>query len=240
MAGLVPAIHVFSSNKTWMPATSAGMTTENVRYAPRNDGGRRLPPRADAAVDGVDHARGVAGAVGGEERHQVADFARMRGTAERKTLLKFRIAVFVAELVPGAGLEQRDMAIGADRTRIDADHADVVGEAPAAERAGKRHQRGVAGAAADIIGVELFPGGADVVDDHAMSARFHLRVDRAGEVDIAEHLELPGVTPCRLVDLVDRAARDIAGIVDEDVDIGSILREPGNVLGLAQVDDVSR
>jgi hypothetical protein len=31
MAGLVPAIHVFESStalKTWMPATSAGMTAE--------------------------------------------------------------------------------------------------------------------------------------------------------------------------------------------------------------------
>ena len=26
MAGLVPAIHVFAQRKTWMPATSAGMT----------------------------------------------------------------------------------------------------------------------------------------------------------------------------------------------------------------------
>jgi hypothetical protein len=32
MAGLVPAIHVFISavTKTWMPATSAGMTDERV------------------------------------------------------------------------------------------------------------------------------------------------------------------------------------------------------------------
>jgi hypothetical protein len=32
MAGLVPAIHVFSSRgpKTWMPATSAGMTMEHI------------------------------------------------------------------------------------------------------------------------------------------------------------------------------------------------------------------
>ena len=28
MAGLVPAIHVFAAVKTWMPATSAGMTSE--------------------------------------------------------------------------------------------------------------------------------------------------------------------------------------------------------------------
>ncbi len=73
-----------------------------------------------------------------------------------------------------------------------------------------------------------------------MPARFHLRVDRAREVDVAEHLQIPGVTPGRLVDLVDRTARNIAGIVDEDIDVGSILHKPGDVLGLAQVDDVSR
>src|SRR4030081_2888747 len=112
----------------------------------------------------------------------------MRGTAEWKTLLKFRIAVFVAELVPGAGLEERGVASGGDRPRIDADHADVVGEAFAAERAGKRHQRGVAGAAADVIGVEFFTGGADVVDDDAMAARLPLRVYGEGEINVAEHL----------------------------------------------------
>src|SRR6266446_10976643 len=121
-----------------------------------------LPPaRADAAVDGKDHARGVAGTVGGDERHQVADFAGMRGAAERKALLKLLVAVLVAEPVFGAGLEQGDVAVGSDRPRIDADDADVVGEALAAERAGERHQRGVAGAAGDVIGIELFAGGAD-------------------------------------------------------------------------------
>src|SRR5260221_3762817 len=37
MAGLVPAIHVFSSGKaakTWMPATSPGMTTGNIGASP--------------------------------------------------------------------------------------------------------------------------------------------------------------------------------------------------------------
>jgi hypothetical protein len=31
MAGLVPAIHVFRAAKTWMPATSAGMTAERLK-----------------------------------------------------------------------------------------------------------------------------------------------------------------------------------------------------------------
>ena len=46
------------------------------------------------------------------------------------------------------------------------------------------------------------------------------------------------MTPGRFVDLVDRAAGNIAGIVDEDVDVGGVLRQPRDVLRLAQVDDM--
>jgi len=46
------------------------------------------------------------------------------------------------------------------------------------------------------------------------------------------------MAPGRLIDLVDRAARDIAGIVDEDVDVGGVLDELCDVLGLAQIDDM--
>src|SRR4051794_30342375 len=111
-----------------------------------------LPPaRTDPAIHRENHARGVAGAFGGEEGHEIADLARMGGPAARQALLEFLVAALVAELLPGAGLQQRDVAVGADRSRIDADHADVVGEAFATERAGEGHQRGIAGAAADVI-----------------------------------------------------------------------------------------
>jgi hypothetical protein len=37
MAGLVPAIHgLLEVSKTWMPATSAGMTAERLRQVERN------------------------------------------------------------------------------------------------------------------------------------------------------------------------------------------------------------
>ena len=164
----------------------------------------------------------------------------MCGTAERQALLEFLVAVFIAELMPSPGLQQRDMPVGADGAGIDADHTDIVGEALAAERAGECHQRGVAGAAADIVGVEFLAGRTDVVDDNAVSARLHLRIDGAGEIDIAEHLQFPGVAPGRLVNLVDRAAGDVAGIVDEDVDIGGFLHQAGNVLRLTEIDDMGR
>src|SRR5205814_7568489 len=42
----------------------------------------------------------------------------------------------------------------------------------------------------------------------------------------------------RLVDLVDRAARDIAGIVDEDVDVGGVLCQSRKIGRISEVDDM--
>src|SRR6267142_266467 len=56
MAGLVPAIHVFySGSKSWMPATSAGMTTinEGPRFGALCQSLRRYPSH-----DHIDVARG--------------------------------------------------------------------------------------------------------------------------------------------------------------------------------------
>src|SRR3569833_2192728 len=114
------------------------------------------PACAYAAIDRIDHTRRIPRVIRRQERHEVADLARMRRTAERQALLEFLVAALVAELVLGPRLQQRDVAVGADRTGINADHADVVGEALAAERAGEGHQRGIAGAAADVVGVKLF------------------------------------------------------------------------------------
>src|SRR5437868_2606079 len=171
------------------------------------------PPRRMPAIHGNDHARRIPRPVGRQKRHQVTDLAYMRRPAERHAFLEFPVAGLVAELVLRPGFQQRDVAVGADGAGVDADHADVVGEAFAAERAGERHQRGVAGTAADVVSVELFAGGTDVVDDDAAAARLHLGVDRAGQVDVAEHFQLPSVTPGRLVDLVDRAAGNVTGVV---------------------------
>src|SRR6202022_2044826 len=128
------------------------------------------PAGPDAAIHGKDHTRGIAGAVGGQERHQVGDLPRAGGPPEPKALLQFLVAVLIAKLVLCPRLHQRDVAVGTHRSWIDADDADVVGKALAAERPGQCHQRRVAGAAADIIGIEFFTGGADVVDDDAITA----------------------------------------------------------------------
>jgi hypothetical protein len=59
-----------------------------------------------------------------------------------------------------------------------------------------------------------------------------------GEVDVAKYFEFPRMTPCGLVDLVNGAARNIARVVDENVDVGCILYKPCDILRLAQIDDV--
>jgi len=48
------------------------------------------------------------------------------------------------------------------------------------------------------------------------------------------------VAPGGLLDLVDRTARNVAGIVDEDVDVGGLLYQARDVVRLAQVDDMGR
>ena len=42
----------------------------------------------------------------------------------------------------------------------------------------------------------------------------------------------------RLVDFLYRATGDVAGVVDEDVDVGRLLGQPRDILALAQVDDM--
>src|SRR5258708_4638656 len=50
--------------------------------------------------------------------------------------------------------------------------------------------------------------------------------------------DFPGVTPGRLVDLVDGAARNIAGVIDENVDVAGSRGKRGKVVRLAQIDRV--
>ena len=65
----------------------------------------------------------------------------------------------------------------------------------------------------------------------------HQRVEAPRHVDVAEHLEVPGLAPARLVDLRDVAARDRAGIVDQDVDVGAL---GGKLVDIAAVAEVER
>ncbi len=66
----------------------------------------------------------------------------------------------------------------------------------------------------------------------------HQRVEAPRHVDVAEHLEVPGLAPARLVDLRDVAAGDRAGVVDQDVGVGAVGREPVDVAAVAEVERV--
>ena len=61
------------------------------------------------------------------------------------------------------------------------------------------------------------------------------RIEGAAHVDIAEDLEVPGLAPCRLVDIEQAAAGNGAGIVHQDVDVGIIA---GELVDLAAVGEV--
>src|SRR5208282_1557420 len=110
------------------------------------------------------------------------------------------------------------------RTGIDADHAQPVAVTGAAESARECHQRRVAGTAADVAGIEPLAAITENIDDHAVAARFHQRVERARHIDVAKYFEIPGVAPAPLVDLVEPAARYRAGIIDQDVDAAAAAR----------------
>src|SRR5712692_8885973 len=63
--------------------------------------------------------------------------------------------------------------------------------------------------------------------------------DRPGQIDISEHLEIPGVAPDLVARVVEVSGRIRAGIVDENVDLRAGLRETLLVLDLAQIGAVN-
>jgi hypothetical protein len=62
-----------------------------------------------------------------------------------------------------------------------------------------------------------------------------MRIDDARKVDIAEDFHAPSVAPLLAVDLGERARRDVAGIVDEDVDVRAGVAEFFELADLSEV-----
>ena len=56
-------------------------------------------------------------------------------------------------------------------------------------------------------------------------AGLHGFIKRAGHVDVAKHLEVPGLTPARVADFGQASARDGAGVVHQNVDVRMRRRE---------------
>jgi hypothetical protein len=98
----------------------------------------------------------------------------MRGSKSAKIIrigsaaviwLFFAVAVFIAQLVPGAGFHQVNVAVGFDRPRLDPNDANAIMQTSPAERLGEGHQGRVAGAAGNAVIVKTFTGRADDVDE---------------------------------------------------------------------------
>ena len=118
--------------------------------------------------------------------------------------------------------------------------ADAVGVRGAAERPREGHQARVGGAARDVGRVHLLAGRADDVDDDAALLLFHGRIDRARQVDIAEHLQVPGLAPGVFVHFQEVAAGNGAGVVDEDVEVSRPCRELFCCAALRNIDGFRR
>lgn len=94
------------------------------------------------------------------------------------------------------------------------------GERP--ERACQPRQADVPGRAENIARLHALAGIPDDIDDHTRAPRLHVPIEMAGHVDVAEHLEVPGIAPDLVRHLVDLSRRIGTGIVDEDVDGGAV------------------
>jgi hypothetical protein len=113
-------------------------------------------------------------------------------------------------------------------------------QAGAAHPAGEGHQRGIAGAAGDVTPGRPFPGCAKDIDNDTAAARLHRRIDRAAHIDVAEHFQVPSLTPPRLVDRLQVASRNGAGIVHQDIDVRTGCNERPRGIAVAEIHGVDR
>lgn len=92
----------------------------------------------------------------------------------------------------------------------------------------------------DIAGRRPIAGAADDVDDDPVAPCPHRRIMGAAQIDVAEDLEVPGLAPGGVVDLVDGAAWDRPGVVDQNVDAGGCLGQGVLRFRLAEVARMDR
>ena len=95
-------------------------------------------------------------------------------------------------------------------------------------------------AAGDIAVVRLPGRRTDDVDDDTAFTFAHVRIDDAREIDIAKHFHRPCIAPCLAVDLGQRTGRNIAGIIDENVDALAGIAELFELAYLAKVAAMHR
>ena len=164
--------------------------------------------------------------------------AGLSDTAARQGLEQLGPARGIAEPLLRPLARETHHPIGRRRTGTDPDHADAIAYAAASEQFREGDKPGIAGNAADIVRVMGARRVADDVDDGAAAARLHERIEGAGHVDGAEHLQIPGRAPSGLVDVEQCAAGNGAGVVDEDVDIRKLLGQPRHIGAVRKIGGV--
>src|SRR5262249_60807703 len=87
----------------------------------------------------------------------------------------------------------------------------------------------------NVIGADGTAAHANDIDDRAGLALLHLRDVELAQVNIAEHLERPGLLPPLQTDVGDTAARNGSGIVDKDLNAEESLMEAQALGGIVQV-----
>jgi hypothetical protein len=99
---------------------------------------------------------------------------------------------------------------------------------------------GIAGTSGDVAPGRPFARRTENVDNDATAARLHRGVDRAAEIDVAEHLEIPGVAPPCLVDRLEVPCRNGTCVVHEDVDVVAGRGQGACVVAAAEIDGMDR
>src|ERR1700760_1341288 len=94
---------------------------------------------------------------------------------------------------------------------------------------------GLADTAGDLFADRPLASHADDIDDRAAAALAHTPKDNPGEVDEAEDFQIPRLPPGLAVDFGKRPARNGAGIVDQDIDVGAGSTELLDLLGDREV-----
>ncbi len=173
-----------------------------------------------------------------QERHRVGDFRDAAEASEREAGRQLAPAALVADLLLRTRFPAHDLAVGFDRPRVDADNAHAVIGAFAAERARHCHQARIAHGAGHVLRAMPFARQADDIDDHAAFAFAHAAIDLAREIDEAPHFQVPRFAPGFLIEGRDRALRNRARIVDEEVDRPGGIRKFRHVLGFAEIERV--
>ena len=125
-----------------------------------------------------------------------------------------------------------EMTVRHGRARIEVHDPYAVPDAFSAQTFGKHHQGCVAHASGDVAGVGKFSCDADHVSHHAAFSGLHAWQDGAGQIDIAEHLEIPALPPGGAMDALQRSGWDIAGIVHQNIHVSAGLTQYHDSFGL--------